>query len=82
MPSWVVLNPARGLPGVSDALAPRRWISVLWHAVVLMLIAAEAGGEVTDFKGKAFAVDDPEILATNGRIHLEMMSLLELKEKI
>jgi myo-inositol-1(or 4)-monophosphatase len=52
-----------------------------WDTAAGMLIAAEAGGRVTDFKGKAFVPDDLEILATNGRIHRELMSLLELKEK-
>jgi myo-inositol-1(or 4)-monophosphatase len=52
-----------------------------WDTAAGMLIAAEAGGRVTDFKGKAFVPDDLEILATNGRIHRELMSLLELEEK-
>ncbi len=53
-----------------------------WDTAAGMLIVTEAGGRVTDFKGKSFAVDDREILATNGGIHQELMSLLELKEKI
>ena len=53
-----------------------------WDTAAGMLIASEAGAEVTDFKGKAFAIDDREILATNGSIHRELMSLLALKEKI
>jgi myo-inositol-1(or 4)-monophosphatase len=53
-----------------------------WDTAAGMLIASEAGGQVTDFKGKKFAVDDREILATNGSIHRELMSLLALKEKI
>lgn len=52
-----------------------------WDTAAGMVIAAEAGGRVTDFKGKAFDVQDREILATNGSIHREMMSLLALKEK-
>ena len=51
-----------------------------WDTAAGMLIAAEAGGMVTDFRGGAYAVDAPEILATNGRIHREMLSLLALKE--
>jgi len=53
-----------------------------WDTAAGMLIVAEAGGRVTDFKGKKYGVDDREILATNGCIHRELMSLLELKEKL
>lgn len=52
-----------------------------WDTAAGMLIAAEAGGRVTDFNGKPFEVQDREILATNGIIHREMMSLLALKEE-
>jgi myo-inositol-1(or 4)-monophosphatase len=50
-----------------------------WDTAAGMLIAAEAGGRVTDFSGRAFTVDKPEILATNGHIHNELQSILEIK---
>jgi myo-inositol-1(or 4)-monophosphatase len=52
-----------------------------WDTAAGMLIVAEAGGIVTDFKGKPFVPEDREILATNGKIHSELMSLLALKEE-
>ncbi|MDX9817853.1 MAG: inositol monophosphatase family protein [Desulfococcus multivorans] len=53
-----------------------------WDTAAGMLIVTEAGGRVTDFKGGKYGVGDREILATNGCIHRELMSLLELKEKL
>ena len=43
----------------------------LWDYAAGTLIAAEAGGKVTDFKGDLFHVinNDGEVLATNGKIH-------------
>ena len=53
-----------------------------WDTAAGSLIAAEAGGHVTDFSNRKFQVDGKEILATNGRIHDEMLSLLRLEENI
>ena len=53
-----------------------------WDTAAGMLIAKEAGGKVTDFSNKPFSIDKNEILATNSKIHEEMISLLELKDKI
>ncbi len=47
-----------------------------WDTAAGALIVSEAGGQVTDFKGNAFAIDNPEILATNGHIHGEMVNVL------
>jgi fructose-1,6-bisphosphatase/inositol monophosphatase family enzyme len=42
----------------------------------------EAGAAVTDFSNHPFTNGiSREILATNGHIHKEMLSLLELKER-
>jgi myo-inositol-1(or 4)-monophosphatase len=49
-----------------------------WDTAAGALIAAEAGGQVTTFSNLPFTVDQPEILATNGRIHQEMLGLLEI----
>jgi len=49
-----------------------------WDTAAAVLIASEAGAVVTDFTNKPFSIDKKEILATNGNIHAEMMSLLAL----
>lgn len=48
-----------------------------WDTAAGLLILLEAGGRVTDFSGRPFTTDMKEILATNGRIHDEVMALLE-----
>ncbi len=50
-----------------------------WDTAAGMLIAKEAGAVVTDFSNRPFTLDNREILATNGCIHTEMLSLLEIK---
>jgi myo-inositol-1(or 4)-monophosphatase len=49
-----------------------------WDTAAAMLIASEAGALVTDFANQPFSMDKKEILATNGHIHAEMLSLLDL----
>lgn len=49
-----------------------------WDTAAGMLIAQEAGAEVTDFNGGTFSPFGKEILATNGRIHKEMINRLTL----
>lgn len=51
-----------------------------WDTAAGTLIAREAGAVVTDFSGNTFTPHQKEILATNGKIHQEMLSLL--KEKV
>ncbi len=51
-----------------------------WDTAAGMLIALEAGGTVTDFSENPFDIYGNEILATNGRIHAEMKSLLEYED--
>jgi myo-inositol-1(or 4)-monophosphatase len=41
------------------------------------LIVEEAGGLVTDFKGKDIDIFSQKILATNGKIHNVMIEFLE-----
>ncbi|MCP4107296.1 MAG: inositol monophosphatase [Desulfobacteraceae bacterium] len=53
-----------------------------WDTAAGMLIAKEAGAKVTDFSDRPFSIAKKEILATNSKIHSEMISLLELKDKI
>ena len=49
-----------------------------WDTAAAVLIASEAGAVVTDFANNPFTIDKKEILATNGKIHAEMISLLRL----
>ena len=49
-----------------------------WDTAAGALIATEAGGRVTTFSHQPYAVDQIEILATNGHIHQEMVGLLEI----
>ena len=50
-----------------------------WDTAAAVLIASEAGAVVTDFANNPFTIDKKELLATNGNIHAEMLSLLNLK---
>jgi myo-inositol-1(or 4)-monophosphatase len=47
-----------------------------WDMAAGVLIVREAGGEVTRYDGAPFTLDGRQILATNGRIHAEMMGVL------
>lgn len=50
-----------------------------WDTAAGFIIAKEAGAMVTDFSGNPFNVNKKEILATNGKIHRDMLGLLEIK---
>ena len=47
-----------------------------WDSAAGYLIVEEAGGKVTDFKGEKFSVYQHKVLATNGRIHEEMLKVI------
>ncbi|MDD2389833.1 MAG: inositol monophosphatase family protein [Desulfobacterales bacterium] len=47
-----------------------------WDTAAGTLIAREAGAFVTDFSGIPFTVDRNEIVATNGKIHKQLLALL------
>ncbi|MFQ5817119.1 MAG: inositol monophosphatase family protein [Terriglobia bacterium] len=47
-----------------------------WDTTAGVLLVREAGGEVTDFQGRAFRLDHEELLATNRHIHAEMRHVL------
>lgn len=53
-----------------------------WDTAAGALIAQEAGSVITDFSNRPFDIYEKEILATNGKIHKAMLSLLELKDII
>jgi myo-inositol-1(or 4)-monophosphatase len=52
-----------------------------WDSAAGFLIVEEAGGKVTDFKGDPYSIYQPHILATNGKIHDEMLLALNGKWK-
>jgi myo-inositol-1(or 4)-monophosphatase len=51
-----------------------------WDKAAGAIIAAEAGAVITNFSNQPFSINQKEILVTNGRIHQEMLSLLNIKE--
>lgn len=53
-----------------------------WDTAAGTLIVQEAGGTVTDFDNRPHQMEMPSILATNGRIHGEMLPLLSESEEI
>lgn len=50
-----------------------------WDMAAGILIVREAGGRVTDFSGGPNPTAKEEVLATNSRIHPEMLALMEEK---
>jgi myo-inositol-1(or 4)-monophosphatase len=49
-----------------------------WDSAAGALMVDEAGGQVSTFSNRPYSVDRDEILATNGKIHGEMLELLEI----
>ncbi len=47
-----------------------------WDTAAGMVMVKEAGGRVTDFKGNKYSIFDKYILATNAKIHRQMMEVL------
>lgn len=50
-----------------------------WDTAAGSLIVREAGGTVTDLSGKPFSLTDGAILATNGKLHQQMIEVLKHK---
>ena len=50
-----------------------------WDSAAGHLIVIEAGGYVTDFKGNPYSVYQPGIVATNGKIHDELLGIINGK---
>jgi len=48
-----------------------------WDTAAGLVILEEAGGRVTDFAGNPFSVYGKRIVASNGRIHDEMVAVLD-----
>ena len=54
------------------------WLSyVLLDTAAGALLVEEAGGRISDFNGGPFQLDSREVLASNGRIHQELVVLFE-----
>ncbi len=47
-----------------------------WDMAAGAVILEEAGGRLTDFTGKVFSIYGKEIVASNGPIHEEMLTVL------
>lgn len=47
-----------------------------WDIAAGMLLVEEAGGRVTNFQGRAVVLDQGRIIASNGRIHRELLRVL------
>jgi myo-inositol-1(or 4)-monophosphatase len=47
-----------------------------WDIAAGYLIIEEAGGRISNFKGEPYSVYDKETLATNGKIHEQMLSVI------
>ena len=50
-----------------------------WDTAAGSLIVREAGGTVTDFSGKEFSIWGEQTLASNGRIHAEMLAVIQTR---
>lgn len=48
-----------------------------WDTAAGSLILTEAGGKLSDFSGKSYSIYDSELLASNGKIHREMIDVLQ-----
>lgn len=48
----------------------------IWDTAAGMLILTEAGGEVTDWQGNTFKTDSSQIVASNRKIHQELLVTL------
>lgn len=51
-----------------------------WDQAAGSLIIKEAGGRITDFKGKKFNIYGDEVLGTNSLIHGQMMKVLKITD--
>lgn len=47
-----------------------------WDSAAGFLMVEEAGGKVTDFNGKYYSPYQPHLLATNGKIHEELLGII------
>lgn len=53
-----------------------------WDSAAGFLIVEEAGGTVTDFEGTYYSPYQPHLLATNGKIHTEMLDVINNRKTL
>ncbi|MCW3089244.1 MAG: inositol monophosphatase [Ferruginibacter sp.] len=53
-----------------------------WDSAAGFLMVEEAGGKVTDFEGNRYSVYQPNLLATNGKIHDEMLAVINHQKEL
>ena len=53
-----------------------------WDSAAGYLIVEEAGGKVTDHEGKKFSPYQHRILATNGKIHDELLLVIKNEKEL
>lgn len=53
-----------------------------WDSAAGYLIVEEAGGKVTDLTGNKFSVYQHKVLATNGKIHDEMLDVINNRKEL
>ena len=53
-----------------------------WDSAAGFLMVEEAGGKVTDFEGNYYSPYQPHILATNGKIHEEMLDVINKRKEL
>jgi myo-inositol-1(or 4)-monophosphatase len=54
----------------------------IWDSAAAALVVTEAGGRMTDFSGKPFDPLQPECVASNGRVHDEMLAVIAEAESV
>ena len=52
-----------------------------WDVAAGSLIVQEAGGKVSDFSGSRFSIHDKEIIASNGKIHEQMLDVIRAVQR-
>lgn len=53
-----------------------------WDSAAGFLLVEEAGGKVTDFEGKHYSPYQPHLVATNGKIHDELVEVINDRKKL
>jgi myo-inositol-1(or 4)-monophosphatase len=48
-----------------------------WDVAAAYILLTEAGGRITDFNGKKYSIYGRQMLASNGKIHREMINVLK-----
>ena len=52
------------------------WTGKPWDYAAGTLLVQEAGGRVTDFKGRLYSLKDTYVVATSGKVHGQLLNLL------